>query len=259
MTNGKPPATNVIAGWVIEEAPEVFERLENTCVRALKLKLTGWSDDEIAELAESEVNNHLPECLRNISANKRDDGGTCNFEIDDENPPHICKTNTNLSTLQNKLRRLDPQLFEELCSEILHKLGGISKVSGKSGDGGVDFYATGIKTHSKDLPLPNNAALCVIGQAKRHKNHYVNETDLRLFVGGALLQLEELKRSKSLGLLGPTIFAFWTSSDFQENAKKFAKSMGIWYMDGITFAQYIKVLGLEHRINIVNTNAEVNT
>jgi restriction endonuclease Mrr len=240
------PATNKIADWVIEELTVDYERLLTVCVRVLRARLNGWSSDEIDDLAEKEEEKYLPEYLRDLYANRIDDGGTVNFEIDDAQQPYIRRTNNELINLSDRLRKIDWKIFENLCAEILKKLGGDSKVSGQSGDGGVDFYATGIKTHTMQLPLPRNAALCVIGQAKRYQNSYVTETELRVFVGGAILKLEELKRSNSLGLLGPTIFAFWTSSTLHSNAKKFAKSMGIWYMDGFTFAQYIKVLDLEH-------------
>lgn len=253
MSARRPPPTQVIVDWVIRGAGDSDERLDVVCSRVLTNELGGWSADEIADLVEQEVTGYLPEALRNAYAKRVEDGGTPFFEIDSENPPYIRKAHSKLFALHSKLRQLDWKLFESLCSEILNKLGGTSKVTGQPNDGGVDFYATGIRTHSNSLPLPRNAALSVIGQAKRYDNAQIKESEIRKFVGGALLKLEELKRGHALGLLGPTIFAFWTSSDLHENAREYARSMGIWYMDGMTFAQYIQELGLEDRLVITET------
>jgi restriction endonuclease Mrr len=249
----KPPPTQVIVQWVIDDAIEINERLDTLCIRVLEKRLTGWSKDEVAELAETESKGYLPEALRDEYAKRVDDGGTPFFEIDENNPPYIRKAENILFAVSKKLRQMDGKAFEHLCGQILTKLGGHSKITGKSNDGGVDFYATGIKSHSKDLPLPPNAALCVIGQAKCHKDQWVSESEIRKFVGGALLKHEELKRDQGLGLFGPTIFAFWTSSMLHDGARAFAKAMGIWYMDGITFAQYIQELGLEASLPDINS------
>ena len=47
-----------------------------------------------------------------------------------------------------------------------------------------------------------------------------------------------------IGPLAPVPFAFWTTSDFDPNAKKFAHATGVWYMDGDTLANYVKYLSL---------------
>jgi hypothetical protein len=49
--------------------------------------------------------------------------------------------------------------------------------------------------------------------------------------------------------LMPTLFAFWTTSDLDPNAKKYARSVGLWYMDGPTLSAYAQELGLEEYIN----------
>lgn len=249
MLQRSPPPTQVIVDWVIQGASQTVERLDVVCRRVFAKHLHGWSEDEIADLAEQEVRGHLPEALRNEYATRVEDGGTPLFEIDSEDPPYIQKVQAEIFEIERRLRTLDWKLFETLCSDILAKLGGTSKVSGQPNDGGVDFYATGIKGHSLNLPLPKNAAICVIGQAKRFSTAQVNETDLRKFVGGAMLKLNELKKTHSLGLLGPAIFAFWTSSTLHPNARSYAQSMGIWHMDGTTFAQYVFELELSHRLD----------
>lgn len=254
--NRRRPPTQVIVQWIVENATIENERIDHLCIRVFEKKLTGWSVDEIAELAEEESRGYLAEMLRDEYAKRIEDGGTPIFEIDTDPLPYIRKTQNALFLLAKRLRQMDWKLFENLCGEILTKLGGKSNVTGQSNDGGVDFYATGIKSHSKNLPLPRNAALCIIGQAKRYEDIQITETEIRKFVGGALLKLEELKRSHALGLLGPAIFAFWTSSVLHENARIFARSMGIWYMDGLTFAQYIQELGLEDLVPAIQPSSK---
>jgi hypothetical protein len=51
---------------------------------------------------------------------------------------------------------------------------------------------------------------------------------------------------EKLGPLTPVVFAFWTTSDFDPNAKRFARDVGLWYMDGLTLASYVSGLGLEN-------------
>ena len=48
----------------------------------------------------------------------------------------------------------------------------------------------------------------------------------------------------SIAPLTPTLFAFWTTSDLETNAKKYARNIGLWYMDGSTLVAYIEELGL---------------
>lgn len=56
------------------------------------------------------------------------------------------------------------------------------------------------------------------------------------------------------GVLSPVIYAFWTTSDFNEGAREYSKAMGIWTMDGITLSTYINELGIEEDVErIFNT------
>jgi hypothetical protein len=41
------------------------------------------------------------------------------------------------------------------------------------------------------------------------------------------------------------LYAFWTTSDFEPNAKKYGRELGLWYMDGMTLATYVTDLGMK--------------
>jgi hypothetical protein len=45
-------------------------------------------------------------------------------------------------------------------------------------------------------------------------------------------------------ILTPVIFAYWTTSGFEQSAKAYARSIGLWHMDGQTLAAYVGSLGL---------------
>ncbi|MGB5216959.1 MAG: hypothetical protein WBN66_01550, partial [Smithella sp.] len=98
-------------------------------------------------------------------------------------------------------------------------------------------------------PLPRTAALTVIGQAKRYaEKNYIAETEIRKFIGGAILKLDELRKQGKVRVLSPVVFAFWTTSDLHIPAKEFSKKMGIWHLDGMSLAEYILKLKLEDEV-----------
>jgi len=83
-----------------------------------------------------------------------------------------------------------------------------------------------------------------IGHAKRYKEgNAISETQMREFVGAATLKRHKLLREGVVGPLSPVTFAFWTTSDFDQPARQFARELGLWYMDQITLAEYISQLG----------------
>jgi hypothetical protein len=45
-------------------------------------------------------------------------------------------------------------------------------------------------------------------------------------------------------LLTPVLLAFWTTGDFSPSAKKYARDLGLWYLNGIGLAQLATRLGL---------------
>jgi restriction endonuclease Mrr len=128
---------------------------------------------------------------------------------------------------------------------VLEKLGAQSQVTKQTNDGGVDFIGVDLKLVPKKFNVPAACRAAVIGQAKRYKDgNAINEVRLRGFVGAALLRRHVLHQEGNIGPLTPVLCAFWTTSYFDFNAKKYARAAGLWYMDGRTLADYVHGLSL---------------
>jgi hypothetical protein len=141
------------------------------------------------------------------------------------------------------LNDLTPQAFELFCAAILGKLGGDSKITGGSGDKGVDFYAEKVNMGGLGDLVPDFARPTIIGQAKRYTNA-VSEPEVREFVGGAALKAKELEANR--GHFTPVVFAFWTSSKLDKRGIDTCKKLGVWYLNGTMLVQAAERL----RINL---------
>ena len=53
---------------------------------------------------------------------------------------------------------------------------------------------------------------------------------------------------KQYHVLGPVVYAFWTTSDLHIHAKEFSRKMGIWHLDGMALAEYVLKLKLVNEI-----------
>ena len=136
-----------------------------------------------------------------------------------------------------------------MCASVLAALGATSRTTQKVKDGGIDFLGVNLKVVPTALSVPAASRTAVIGQAKRYKaGNTISETQLREFVGAATLERHKLLKDGIIGPLSPVVFAFWTTSDFDQNAKQFARELGLWYMDGVTLAGYVAALGLEDSV-----------
>lgn len=238
------PATQTIAAWITES---LVDR-EWVALRAIALTVTG----ERLERSDDGIADYIDEHLEFIAENLRDDLAECavdgrleEFEIDSDKSPYIRRKIARQQDLLDKLRTIDPFVFEQVCARILSALGAESFVTPNTNDGGIDFIATKLKVVPSVLPMPHSCHGIVVGQAKRHKSgNNVGEVKLREFVGAALLRRHILGIEAALSPLAPTIFAFWTTADLDPNARRFARSIGLWYMDGVTLASYTEELGL---------------
>ena len=151
--------------------------------------------------------------------------------------------------LLRKLRRIDPFKLEDVCSTILSKFGAESKTTQRTNDDGVDFYALNFDFVPDGFPTPQSSRAAIIGQTKRYKEtNLVTETEVRAFVGGAMKVKNDLVKNGQILPLSPVALAFWTTSDFDRNAKKYAKDMGLWFMSGRALAHYVFRLGLQAEI-----------
>lgn len=242
------PTSQKIAQWAIESLQsEGWGSLSESCINGLKTHIPSYSDANIAEIVENDLDN-IASILRNDAAYATEHGEVVTYEIDQEEPPFIKKVSDALPVGLKSIRAMDDTKFEILCSTLLKSLGWTeTERTGGVDDGGVDFYAFGYpKLEIFNLPMPSNCKVMVLGQAKRHKEgNNISETELRKFIGGAVKKLDEFRKAGKVGVLTPVIYAFWTSSDFDGPAKKYAQIMGIWFMNGRTMIEYLKKQNME--------------
>jgi len=241
------PSSQIAARWVQEDLESLaWISLREVLLYSLKKRM-GRGDEELG-IVEDNLN-FVAELLRNCAAEWVVDGSAPRFEIDNDPSPYIRLAGSPPSEIVSKLRKIDPYEFESVCADVLTALGATSRTTQRSKDGGIDFLGVNLKVVPTALSVPAASKTAVIGQAKRYKaGNAITETQLREFIGAATLQRHRLLREGIIGPLSPVIFAFWTTSDFDQNARQFARELGIWYMDGVTLAGYVAELGLKESV-----------
>lgn len=239
------PSSQVAASWVKEELQGTeWTPLRDALLEAMQKRWKNHSDDEYWDFVDANLA-YVAEHLREELATCKLDGAVPTYEIDDEQLPYVRASSETAADILEKMRRIDPFKFEELCAKILTELGATAHTTQKSYDGGVDFIGINLNIVPSALVVPVHSQAAVIGQAKRYKDgNLIKETHLREFVGAAALRRHQLQRDEKLGPLTPVILAFWTTADFEPNARTFGRSVGIWYMGGNTLAAYVNRLGL---------------
>jgi restriction endonuclease Mrr len=238
------PSTQQAAAWVKNSALSAeWTRLSETLQTVLAAVWTGKSPEAIADF----VDEHMPyvaEHLRDEMSEAELDGATCSFEIDDEDDPYIRRVNLEADEILGTLKSLCPFAFEDVCMEMLVRMGGEGRPTKRTRDGGIDFVAIGIDILPEGIKAPVQCRATVIGQAKRFTERLVPEKALREFVGATVLKRNELRIAKSISPLSPILLAFWTTSNFDPNCKAFAREAGVWLMDGHTLSTYVSRLDL---------------
>jgi len=239
------PSSQVIAFWVRNSLNGVdWIRLDDACSHILHQKLGAKGVTKVADIVAQNVL-YVAEHLREEIATYQQDGVVPDFEIDSESIPYIRLLDFKAKELLSKLRQIDPFDFEEVCAEILRKLGAQAEVTKRSNDDGVDFYAIDFDFVPDGINTPQACRAAVIGQAKRFADgNAVKETDVRAFVGGAMKVKHDLSSAGKIFPLSPIVYAYWTTSDFTQSAKKFSRDLGIWYLSGRALAQYVSELKL---------------
>jgi hypothetical protein len=240
---GAPP-TQVMAAWIKDAASNTeWAPLKDVAFAVLREKWPTPTEAEMFELIEEKLP-YIADHLRTEAADCAADGVPARFEIDNDPSPYF-KSNPADTALLEKLRRIDPFAVEDLCGAILGKLGATSHKTPKTGDGGVDFIATNLDIVPSGFGIPAVCRAIVIGQTKRYKaTNIIKETSLREFVGAGVWKRHKLRLDSGISPLAPVILAYWTTSNFEPSAKRYAREMGIWYMDGHTLAAYIDKLEL---------------
>jgi len=243
------PSSQVATFWVQQELESTnWVLLKGVLFNAVRQKLVSSSEEEVWEYVETNLA-YVAELLRNIIADREVDGAIPTFEIDNDPSPYIRLSASLPSDVISKLRKIDPYQLEDVCAKLLCALGATSYATQRTNDGGVDFIAVKLKVVPLALTVPVACTATVIGQAKRYKyGNAISETRLREFVGAAMLKRHQLMVENKVGPLAPVLFAFWTTSDFDQNAKRYARDLGLWYMDGSTLANYVVELGLKDAV-----------
>lgn len=238
------PSTQQAAAWSKSALLSTdWCSLRTTLENALLGQWTGRSADQISDFVEEHLA-YVAKSLREEMSNAELDGSVCGFEIDDEDDPYIRRVGQDTDLLLSKLKRICPFDFEIVCKRMLDALGGKSQVTRKSRDGGIDFFSIGIDILPEGINAPIQCRASVIGQAKRFNDRLIAEKALREFVGASVLKRHELRIAQNVSPLSPILLAFWTTSDFDPNCKVFARSIGVWLMDGRTLSAYVYRLQL---------------
>ena len=248
--------SQICAIWIQEDLETTAWISVKEVLFASIQKRLGQSDEEIWEMVE-EHGPYVAEHLRDCVAEWTIDGRTPLFEIDNDSSPYIRLTARVPSEIVFKLRKINPFEFESVCASILSALGAASRTTQRTNDGGIDFVGVNLKVVPTALSVPAASRTAVIGQAKRYKaGNSITETKLREFVGAGTLEKHKLLRDGVIGPLSPVIFAFWTTSEFDSNARRFARALGLWYMDGVTLAEYVSQLALWDYVNALQDEAK---
>jgi hypothetical protein len=237
-----------IAKWVVKYIDDSEWKLLDVVIsESISKALPNASIEMVADLTEEHLL-YVDSILRDRRAILIEDGGIPSFELD-EKEPYIRRINQDNADLASRLRSIDPYYFEDVCRLILEKLGAKAEKTSGTNDGGVDFYALEMTTYSASYPLPKSAALAVVGQAKRYAvDHEVTETEIRKFIGGAVLIVDELRKLGKINVLSPVVYAFWTTSNLHIHAREYSQKMGVWHLDGMALAEYILKLQLIDKI-----------
>jgi hypothetical protein len=237
--------SQVIVNWVIEYNPLGSKQLKEIIFEVLKKK-TNYSDERIYE--EAEKHEKYVYKLLSDKINENDEYGILSpFKIDGDGGSLFY---TGLPFLEkpilDKIITEDPKQFEKLCRDILEKLGARSEIISGENDGGVDFIGYNLPVGAVKFKTKVANQVLVIGQAKRYSHEIITETDLRIFVGAAVKKRYDLLVEKKYDAkyIQPTVYAFWTTSDFHPDARIYAKAIGLWALNGICIARLMIELGI---------------
>lgn len=196
------PSSQVAASWLKEELSGTeWVPLKNALYSAMQRRWKNHSDDEYWEYVEDNLP-YVAEHLREELSACRMDGAVATYEIDDEQLPYV-RASADISVdVLNKLRRINPFTFEEVCARILRELGASSHATQRTNDGGVDFIGVNMSIVPSSLAVPMHSQAAVIGQAKRYKEgNLIKETHLREFVGACTLRRHQLRKDEKIGPL----------------------------------------------------------
>jgi restriction endonuclease Mrr len=242
------PSPFFIANWIADGIREYnFISLQLAIENALKEHTPELSEEKITDLAE-QYEHAVFSDLGEITDRLKFNGTEPSFLLEGEPGTTFIKSQ-NIEAVETltRLKQLSPKEFEQFCSGVLRTLGATANTVGGSNDGGVDFIAFDMPVSRIEIAALHACNLTIIGQAKRYADKFISLTDLRCFLGGALVKSDEIKRSyEKYGVFSPTVFAFWTTSDFHQSARNYAINAGLWCLGGLSLAQLSLRIGIEN-------------
>jgi hypothetical protein len=227
--------------WLMKFAENAELRpLESLIVETLGKKWPGISLELRSDFAEEQLN-VIASQLGVTQEQQREEGIEPTFELSyDAGKPYFRVLPSDAPRFRDALFAISDGEFVDFCVSLLNSLGAEGKNLDGTGDGGVDFIARNLPLAKIQGEPLNKARLLVIGQAKHYKeDSFVSEPEVRDFVGGGLKRLSDHTDSITHRgpFLAPVVFAFWTTGDFNSPAKSYARSLGIWTLNGISVSQ----------------------
>jgi len=250
-------SSQFIASLVSRSPTNGSVRLSEAIFKVWKANISGYSDEQILEEAELRQKYVFGDLI-DIRTKQEDLGIKPSFTIQEDEGMYFYFCSPSLETpILNKIIAQDSGQFEILCGEILKKFGAKVDIISGARDGGVDFIGYDLPLGCIKLETTIANQLLVMGQAKRHKDDLITETMLRCFVGAAMKKRYDLlvERKYNTKYMQPTIYAYWTTSDFHADAQRYAQQTGVWALSGIHIAQLVIKLGLENfDFNITSGN-----
>ena len=239
------PPTQVMCEWMLSDMSQrEWVQLPVALEKMLRKRLPNYNDTQIFDVIDQH-SAFIIQLIRDRIEGVYHDGTSFTHEIDSEDPPYIRFSGEDVSSLLKKLKNIDPFDFEIVCSKLLESFGCTSEVTQRTNDGGIDFIAHGLDILPDAIGCPTHCKASVIGQAKRYGNKLIAEKSLREFVGASLLQRHVLRQGHKLTPLSPVLLAFWTTSEFDPNAWKYARNSGVWLLNGPTISTYLRQRALE--------------
>jgi restriction endonuclease Mrr len=234
------PSPFYVARWIADKLREDnFISLRLAIENALHSITYEASEETITDLAEKCEHLVFAE-LGRIAEQLIHDGTEPSFLLDDEpGTAYIKSQNIEAIKTLERIKLLSPENFELFCAGTLEALGAkASQVVGGKNDGGVDFIAFDMPVSRIEIAALHACYPIVIGQAKRWNDKPISVTDLRSFVGGAIVKADEIKRKYTrYGIFSPIVYAFWTTSDFLPSAREYSVNAGLWCLGGLSLAQ----------------------
>jgi hypothetical protein len=204
------PSSQHAAVWVKSELVSTnWTALDELMFSTLRKFWPTPSEEELwdyVELNISFVAEHLRDCIAEWNV----DGATHHFEIDNNDPsPYLRLLAPARSEVITKLRKVDPFAFEGVCANVLGALGGVARTTRRTNGGGIDFVGLDLSGVPSIVSVPAACRTVVIGHAKRYKDgSAITETQLREFVGAAVLKKHQLAKDGSITPLAPVILRF---------------------------------------------------